>query len=164
MRKNFIHKQEGAALVIGLLILLMASFLAVASLNNATVQERMARNEQNINKAFQAAESAVEQQLSIASEDKNLTKLVNAYAEYERTQINGQEPSWPSADYDSGEADVSTNVKVKSLGKATLVSGEALNADEKSSKISSFRYEFESTATISGSGARISIVQGINYR
>jgi len=54
-------KQRGAALVIGLLLLLVITLLAVAGMNSATVEFIMAGNEQFRQRAFQASETGIEQ-------------------------------------------------------------------------------------------------------
>jgi type IV pilus assembly protein PilX len=53
--------QRGAALVIGLLLLLVITLLAVAGMNSATVEFIMAGSEQFRLNAFQAAETGIEQ-------------------------------------------------------------------------------------------------------
>jgi type IV pilus assembly protein PilX len=57
------HKQRGAALVVGLLLLLVVTLLAVAGMNSASLEFIMAGNEQYRGRAFQAAEAGIEQSL-----------------------------------------------------------------------------------------------------
>ena len=54
-----IKKQNGAALVIGLVLLVVITILAVAGMNTATTELAMARNDQITENAFQAAESGL---------------------------------------------------------------------------------------------------------
>ena len=54
-----IKKQNGAALVIGLVLLVVITVLAVAGMNTATTELAMARNDQITENAFQAAESGL---------------------------------------------------------------------------------------------------------
>ena len=54
-----IGRQSGAVLVISLVILLVITLIGVAGMNTSVMQERMAANAQNANRAFQAAESSV---------------------------------------------------------------------------------------------------------
>lgn len=54
-----LRQQTGAALVIGLIFLLMLSLLGVASMRSTGLQERMASSFDDANTAFQAAEFAV---------------------------------------------------------------------------------------------------------
>jgi type IV pilus assembly protein PilX len=53
--------QRGAALIIGLLLLLVLTLLAVSGMNSASLEYVMAGNEQYQKNAFQAAETAIEQ-------------------------------------------------------------------------------------------------------
>jgi type IV pilus assembly protein PilX len=55
------RKQRGAALVVGLLLLLILTLLAVSSMNSASVEFIMAGNEQYHQNAFQAAETGIAQ-------------------------------------------------------------------------------------------------------
>ena len=55
------RRQRGAALVVGLLLLLVITLLAVAGMNSAAVEYIMAGNEQHRQNAFQAAETGIEQ-------------------------------------------------------------------------------------------------------
>ncbi len=59
--------QQGAALVMGLLLLVVITILAVSGMNTATIALAMARNDQNYENAFQAAESGLETALSQGS-------------------------------------------------------------------------------------------------
>ena len=56
MRKNV---QNGSALIISLVFLLILTMIGVASIQDSTLQERMAGNERDRNLAFQAAEAAL---------------------------------------------------------------------------------------------------------
>lgn len=53
-------RQRGIALVVGLILLLVLTLLAVAGMSAATMDLQMAANTQNTNDAFQAAERAVD--------------------------------------------------------------------------------------------------------
>jgi type IV pilus assembly protein PilX len=56
----FARKQDGAALVVGLILLVIVTILAIAGTNTATTELAMARNNQNYENAFQAAETGLE--------------------------------------------------------------------------------------------------------
>ena len=58
------RKQSGAALVIGLLLLVVITVLAVSGMNTATTELAIARNDQGYENAFQAAETGLEQSIS----------------------------------------------------------------------------------------------------
>ena len=57
-------RQQGAALIIGLLLLVVITILAVSGMNTATTELAMARNDQNFENAFQAAETGIENALA----------------------------------------------------------------------------------------------------
>jgi len=58
------NKQQGAALIVGLLMLVVITVLAISGMNTATTELAMARNDQNYEYAFQAAETGLEQALA----------------------------------------------------------------------------------------------------
>ena len=58
------RNQTGAALIIGLILLVVVTVLAVSGMNTATTELAMARNNQNYENAFQAAETGLERALS----------------------------------------------------------------------------------------------------
>ena len=60
--QSIIHrnKQRGAVLVISLLLLVVITTLAISGMNTATTELAMARNDQNNEYAFQAAETGLE--------------------------------------------------------------------------------------------------------
>ena len=62
MNKTY-KQQQGAALVVGLILLVVITVLAVSGMNTATTELAMARNDQNYENAFQAAETGLEQAL-----------------------------------------------------------------------------------------------------
>ena len=63
---NHIQSQQGAALVVGLILLVVITVLAISGMNTATTELAMARNDQNYENAFQAAETGLTQALSQA--------------------------------------------------------------------------------------------------
>ncbi len=63
-RVNFSGKQNGAALVVGLMLMVVITVLAISGMNTATTELAMARNDQNYENAFQAAESGLETALA----------------------------------------------------------------------------------------------------
>jgi type IV pilus assembly protein PilX len=62
-------KQQGAVLVISLLLLVVITTLAISGMNTATTELAMARNDQNYEYAFQAAETGLEQAIAQGSFD-----------------------------------------------------------------------------------------------
>lgn len=61
---KFPRKQDGAALVVGLVLLVVVTVLAISGMNTATTELAMARNDLNYENAFQAAENGLENALS----------------------------------------------------------------------------------------------------
>jgi type IV pilus assembly protein PilX len=53
------NRQQGAALIISLIILVIMTIIGVSSIQNTTLEERMAGNMRDQNLAFQAAETAL---------------------------------------------------------------------------------------------------------
>ncbi len=86
-------QQNGAALVVGLMLLVVITVLAVSGMNTATTELAVARNDQNYENAFQAAETGLETALTQGnydtSGDATVTKTitdnekVSALIEYE---------------------------------------------------------------------------------
>lgn len=58
------NKQQGAALVVGLMLLVVITILAISGMNTATTELALARNDQAYEDAFQAAENGLETALS----------------------------------------------------------------------------------------------------
>ena len=58
------QRQGGAALVVGLVLLVVITVLAISGMNTATTGLAMARNDQNYENAFQAAETGLENALA----------------------------------------------------------------------------------------------------
>ncbi len=73
-----IQRQDGAALVVGLVLLVVITVLAISGMNTATTELAMARNDQNYENAFQAAETGLENALSQGS----FSTLANANLVY----------------------------------------------------------------------------------
>lgn len=58
------HRQAGAALIVGLLLLLVLTVLAVSGMNSTNMNLLMTANEQYSQSAFQGAESGIEQAIA----------------------------------------------------------------------------------------------------
>lgn len=63
-----VHQQSGVVLVVGLLVLLILSLLAVGSMRSTTLEERMTSNTQDQQIAFQLAEAALREAETILSQ------------------------------------------------------------------------------------------------
>ena len=77
------QRQDGAALVTGLVLLVVITVLAISGMNTATTELAMARNDQNYENAFQAAETGLENSLSQGSfntlANVNVVQNINAH-------------------------------------------------------------------------------------
>ena len=82
-------KQQGAALVVGLLLLVVITVLAISGMNTATTELAMARNDQNYENAFQTAEAGLENALAqgnfSTTVGANLTQNITANESYTTT-------------------------------------------------------------------------------
>ena len=70
------NRQQGAALIVGLLLLVVITILAVSGMNTATTELAMARNNQTYENAFQAAETGLENALAQGLFNTNATITV----------------------------------------------------------------------------------------
>ena len=59
-----LKKESGAALIVGLILLMVITVLAVSGMNTATTELAMARNDQTYENVFQAAERGLEAALA----------------------------------------------------------------------------------------------------
>lgn len=82
-------KQQGAALVVGLMLLVVITVLAISGMNTATTELAMARNDQAYENAFQAAENGLETALSqgqFATVGKTeITQSISSYESFDLT-------------------------------------------------------------------------------
>lgn len=82
-RISFPGKQNGAALVVGLILMVVVTILAISGMNTATTELAMARNDQAYENAFQAAETGLETAISQGRFDTLITvtlpQNVNTY-------------------------------------------------------------------------------------
>ena len=60
-RTKTMKTQAGAALIVSLILLVVVTVLAITGMNTATTELAMARNDQNYENAFQAAETGLNQ-------------------------------------------------------------------------------------------------------
>ena len=77
--------QQGAALIVGLILLVVITVLAISGMNTATTELAMARNDQNYENAFQAAETGLETLLAQGTFDPvagaAVTQSINVHDE-----------------------------------------------------------------------------------
>jgi len=77
MSHSLIKKQYGATLLISLILLLVLTVLALAAGHGATLQQRMAGNQQQQNSAFQTAENGIQAAI-VRLQDENSRPLAGS--------------------------------------------------------------------------------------
>ncbi|MDJ0712270.1 MAG: pilus assembly PilX N-terminal domain-containing protein [Woeseiaceae bacterium] len=79
-------QQQGAALVVGLMLLVVITVLAVSGMNTATTELALARNDQAYETAFQTAETGLAQALATGQFNtlinQTLTQSISSYHQY----------------------------------------------------------------------------------
>ena len=75
---NLRKSQSGAALVVGLLLLVVITVLAVSGMNTATTELAMARNDQNNEFAFQAAQTGISAALGQPNFETEVNTVISA--------------------------------------------------------------------------------------
>jgi Tfp pilus assembly protein PilX len=87
-------RQNGSALIISLLILLVLTIIGVTALNSSVMEEKMASNFQTGHIAYQAAESSVNRTFVTIANDYNLVQ--QAMDADNLARANGTDPVWPT--------------------------------------------------------------------
>ena len=78
-------KESGAALIVGLILLVVITVLAVSGMNTATTELAMARNDQTSENVFQAAETGLETALAqgqfntVAGGGQTITQYITSH-------------------------------------------------------------------------------------
>lgn len=151
------YHQNGAALVISLVLLVVMTLIGVASMSTSLMQEKMAANAQSSNITFQAAESAIGALVTEIIVNRNFTQLENAVADegvqQDRVVIDVDDPN------------VNAGFQITYLGEV-FISGEAgssTDADEDSTKIEATRYDITATGVMESNNAQTVIRQGFIY-
>lgn len=70
--------QQGVALIMSLVMLLILTILGVSSVQTTSMEERMSRNQRDNNMAFQAAESAIREAESYMGTNSSLLPFQNS--------------------------------------------------------------------------------------
>jgi type IV pilus assembly protein PilX len=93
-----VRRQDGAALIVGLILLLIMTVLGVTSMRTTTLQERMAGNLRDTNLAFQAAEAALRDGEQVL-EQATLPPFTGANGLLPRQNGAGQAEFWNGYDW-----------------------------------------------------------------
>ena len=154
-----IEKQQGAVLVVGLLILLLTTLIAMGAMQNSSMQEKMASNSQQKNRAFQAAASASDSRLNVIMNPANQWMLSDAIQQYLANTSN-----WPTDTISVGDSDVNTNLELRTEGEITVTCGNSLTAEEGSHVIPCYQFRLDTVAEVAGSNATSRIFQGFHTK
>lgn len=131
---RFIAKQDGAVLVISLILLLLLTILAITASSTASLQERMAGNAQEANIAFQTAESGL----------KNMTDEV----------ADGGTPAADALltlEYRDGNDNVTRRLRARMQSSSAYAEGGSLSVGSGTPDI--IMYDFTSTSTLDPNAA-----------
>ena len=149
------HQQQGAVLVVSLMLLLVMTLLSIASMSNSIMQEKMAANAQNTNHTFQAAESAVNAQITtiiLGNTDELNAAMVSDTAQGTLFTINL-----------GTDAVATSTAQVAYLGPVVTTGGSSMDADESSILLNGQRFELVGTGNVAAVQAQTQIRQGIEY-
>ena len=152
---NFGQSQQGAVLILSLILLVVMTLFGLASMNTSIMQEKMASNAQNTNATFQAAESSVSSLMQevLGGTQTHLTASMNAPdAKSSLVALNLNNPK------------LTASYQTTYLGEIILTSGNSLNADESSTLLKGRRFEMTGIGAIPGAQAQTVIRQGMEYR
>lgn len=92
-------KQQGAVLIVGLLILLVVTILGVSGMDFSIKSERVSANTARIHQLYHDAENAID--YSITQSDWRNT-AINKYLQYKETSTN---PTWGVNEINADETD-----------------------------------------------------------
>lgn len=148
--------QRGAALIISLIVLLVLTLIGVAGMNTSVMQERMAVNSQNSNRAFQAAESTVSALTNkLYANDLSLLResMQNSSGESSKVTVTN---------LDSGNG-ITGTYQARFLGKVIVTSGTSIDGNESSNQLEGYRYELIGEASMANTGAEARVFKGIEY-
>tara|TARA_R110001592_G_scaffold57300_1_gene174215 strand:- start:2552 stop:3025 length:474 start_codon:yes stop_codon:yes gene_type:complete len=148
-------QERGAVLIVSLVILLVLTLIGIAGMNTSIMQERMAVNAQNSNRAFQTAESSASALMEqLMGNDLSLLR--------ESMQSGNDLSSEVAFTVDAGNG-VAGTYQARYLGQTIISSGSSLDASESSTLLNGYRYELRGTATMAGTGASSTVFKGIEY-
>ena len=131
-------RQNGAALITALVMLVILTMLGLSSMSTNTMEERMAANSQEVNRAFQAAESGLDQ----------------AYADVNSFNLNNTVDNPNSYTINIGSYDAQLTYKIGFRQQTAPKRGSGWD-----SNYSFYHFDIDSTA-ITASGASTSIHAG----
>lgn len=148
-------KQSGVALIIGMVMLLVVTLIALAGMNSASMHESMSANAQNTNRTFQAAESAVGALTGILSggDISSLQEALNL----------GEGGHSAVTTFTISDPHLDSNYQVTYLGEVIVTSGSSMDANESSTLLKGYRFELQGVASVEDANAQTTIFKGIEY-
>jgi type IV pilus assembly protein PilX len=148
MLRNTQHKfaraEQGAALIIGLLLLLVLTILGISGMNSASLEFIMAGNEQYKNNAFQAAETGIQ---SVAINSDNFIAS------------DAAPPITTTGNVIVGSNDT-YNATVTFVGKGNTLSGNGIGISGAATQFAGYYFTITGTG-LSARGAQATNIQGI---
>ena len=145
--------QRGAALIIGLLILLVMTVIGVSALNTTTMDSRIATNVQNANIGFQVADSSNNQTITAMMQDEEIKDCAIAKDmqqtpephDVTHTNLNGSH-------FESAS-------KIAATGRSNPF-GSTLNVGNANRKIG-YAFDINSTGQVAGTNTAVETMQGV---
>jgi type IV pilus assembly protein PilX len=141
---KFARTEQGAALIVGLLLLLVLTILGISGMNTASLEFIMAGNEQFKNNAFQAAETGIQ---SVAVASNNFVASDTA------------PPTTTTGNAISGSADT-YDATVVFVGKGNTLAGNSTGTSGAATQFAGYYFTITGTGR-SARGAQATNVQGI---
>jgi type IV pilus assembly protein PilX len=122
MTRSLPQAQRGAALIVGLVLLLVMTLLGVAAMRTSTLQLVMAGNSQYSQLAFQAAESGVENEFNAGglttTLDRDSTYDLGDGTEAETHIEYSTSTAVPAGGYSIGAGFMAHHFEIRSIGTA----------------------------------------------
>lgn len=138
---DYVHRQQGATLIVAMVLIFLLSLLGLTSMRSSSLEHRLVGNTLEKDLTFQAADSASELILAVES---NLIDVVCT-----------DEPMQTTLDSISHNELVQSSASV-SYGGQTPAVGFSID-----SNIANYRFTATGTATLTNSGTRTDVTQGV---
>ncbi|MBI3772290.1 MAG: hypothetical protein HY272_06290 [Gammaproteobacteria bacterium] len=156
---DYRNKQKGVVLVISLMILLVLTIIGIASVSNATIEERMATNFHHTTQSFQKAETTISNVINAG------TLGAPAYAQandplLQAANVGQGNPIGPIADATVDPLAASTYTVTFQGEQADACPGNPVTQE---SPFICNGYQVTSTASIANSGAATTHIQGLGH-
>ena len=146
--------QNGAALIVCLILMTMLTIISLGSISDVSLQSAMVRNNQLYMVSYNTALSEINGQINNINDNGDSTKVLTALNDGS-VSLSGSDLSMYGVSYGSGAVDQSgTQI-------AYTKSGMAQGSSE--SMLQALNFNIVSNAQVAGTGSRSNQVQGIYY-